>query len=41
MLVSDAPATQKQCVVSSAADNALTAAACLDVLVDGDGRDVF
>ena len=41
MLVSDAPAPQEQCVVSSAAGDTLAAEACLDVLVDGDGRDVF
>ena len=39
MLVSGAPAPQEQCVVSSG--NTLAVEACLDVLVDGDGRDVF
>ena len=41
MLVSGVPGPLEQCVVSSAADNALAAEACLDVLVGGDGRDIF
>ena len=41
MLVSGSPGQEENCVVSSSGSDVLLAKACLDAVVDGDGRDVF
>ena len=41
MLVSGSPGQEEICVVSSPGSDVLLAKACLDAVVDGDGRDVF